>query len=108
MTAPAAATWQQRARAAGLRQVTIARLLGWRASSVSRAIRRRSVSAEIRALILCWEGMDCDGRHRVLVEAGIWRLGWRQRVTSPRLLRPIADSGMLLTAPQKAERRVIP
>lgn len=55
-------SWYERARAAGLRQATIAAILGYTADGVSRGLRRDPVSEPIRAIVAAWEVMTPEQR----------------------------------------------
>ena len=63
--------WRQRMEAAGLRQRTIARLIGWTETGVSRGLRRHPPPGPIRAIILAWEIMPPAARSDWLSAHGL-------------------------------------
>jgi hypothetical protein len=76
--------WRQRMQAAGLRQRTIARLIGWTETGVSRGLRRNPPPGPIRAIISAWEIMPPAARSDWLNAHGLrYRLP-RQRLVSPK------------------------
>lgn len=75
--------WQYRARALGLRQRTIAALLGASEQWVSREIRRPQPRARLMAVIVAWEIMTPAQRGAWLFRTGNGRLAFRQRIVTP-------------------------
>jgi hypothetical protein len=75
--------WRQRMRAAGLRQRTIARLIGWTETGVSRGLRRSPPPGPISAVICAWEIMPPALRSDWLSAHGLRHRLPRQRLVSP-------------------------
>jgi len=77
--------WRGRMHMAGLRQRTIARLLGWSEGGVSKGLRRDPVPGPIRAVISAWEVMPPQQRADWLAAHGLRHRLPRQRLVSPGL-----------------------
>lgn len=80
---PVVPAWQRRARALGLKQRTIAALLGASEGWVSIAIRRARPPDRIAAVIAAWSLMTPSQRGEWLYETGLGRLVLRQRIVTP-------------------------
>lgn len=74
--------WQFRARGLGLKQRTIAALLGASEEWVSRQIRSPKPAQRIITIIATWEILTPQQRGELLFRVGLGRLAWRQRVVS--------------------------
>lgn len=64
--------WQKRARAAGLTQKALAKLLGHAENTVSRQLRghwESGIPKHIRFAIIAWENLDDEGRAKILAWA---------------------------------------
>lgn len=76
-------TWRQRARAVGLKQRSIAAMLGCSERWISASLGQPLPAIRIRLAITAWEVMTPSQRGEWLFRAGLGRLAWRQPISTP-------------------------
>ncbi|MBF6560496.1 MAG: hypothetical protein IVW56_09415, partial [Candidatus Binataceae bacterium] len=76
-------SWRQRARAIGLRQRSIAAMLGCSERWISASLGRPVPAPRIRLVITAWEVMTPSQRGEWLFRVGLGALCWRQPIATP-------------------------